>query len=630
MADYRKPFVLENGQLEQIQSGDGLDVGAFQLPETIGSPGQRFAVPASGTVMEWVDQDSGPTGPTGPVGATGPTGPVGATGPTGPTGPVGATGPTGPVGATGPTGPTGPGISGLTALRIPYAGSATTIVDTANMVYDGARPHFAYGANLGFSQTTPVAGNYLINFCIPRRSDFNFFYYLDYMDELFWADRRATCTISPTPASGSLANIFRDDTNCATYTSGTSPSPIVIEMDFSANPILHNNAAAWNLGVVHRYSNYITNVKIEAATSSLVYSTMYNGAATFVEGFWISSSWYPVSPYHIYKLKVTLTVTTPLPADFRIQRLILYHQAPISFDPWHLSIGGGTVYGDMTLGTGVSLLSAGTLVLAPNGTSPLQTDTGGDARGNYATDLQRSRSVATQVASGLSSAILAGSGNTAAAQYSTVSGGNNNVQAAANSSTCFGNSNTVASDFAFVAGYNNSATGSVTVIVGSNCTTTTHYCFAQGIYAYADHVGQFARAAGRFAANGDAQVSDLSAFGSTTNATQTEIFLNGVDARLTLLDQDCWAFSILVVARRQDADNEGAGWKLEGVIDRNGSTTALIGSVTKTILGDDSSGTWTVDAIADDTNDALIIKVTGEASKIIRWVARIILTEVNG
>jgi hypothetical protein len=57
MTAYRKPIVLENGQLEQVQSGDGLDAGAFQVPASMGAPSQVLAVPATGTVLEWVDPD---------------------------------------------------------------------------------------------------------------------------------------------------------------------------------------------------------------------------------------------------------------------------------------------------------------------------------------------------------------------------------------------------------------------------------------------------------------------------------------------------------------------------------------------------------------------------------------------
>jgi hypothetical protein len=145
----------------------------------------------------------------------------------------------------------------------------------------------------------------------------------------------------------------------------------------------------------------------------------------------------------------------------------------------------------------------------------------------------------------------------------------------------------------------------------------------------ADHYGQKTHAAGGFAAAGDAQTSVLVARNQTTDATQTELFLDGSSERLTLSDQDCWLFDIFIAARRTDADNEGAAYEVKGAIDRNGSTTALIGSITKTVIAEDTAA-WDVDVQADDTNESLKILVTGEASKTIRWVARIELTEVNG
>ena len=54
---YRKPLVLNNGQLEQVQTGDGLDAGAYQLPSSAGTAGQNLAIPANGTVLEWVDSN---------------------------------------------------------------------------------------------------------------------------------------------------------------------------------------------------------------------------------------------------------------------------------------------------------------------------------------------------------------------------------------------------------------------------------------------------------------------------------------------------------------------------------------------------------------------------------------------
>ena len=85
----------------------------------------------------------------------------------------------------------------------------------------------------------------------------------------------------------------------------------------------------------------------------------------------------------------------------------------------------------------------------------------------------------------------------------------------------------------------------------------------------------------------------------------------------------------MVVARRVDADNESAAYEFVGCIDNNAGTTALVGSVTTTVVAEDTVG-WDCAVTADNTNDALIITVTGEANKTIRWGARIELTEVTG
>lgn len=54
-----------------------------------------------------------------------------------------------------------------------------------------------------------------------------------------------------------------------------------------------------------------------------------------------------------------------------------------------------------------------------------------------------------------------------------------------------------------------------------------------------------------------------------------------------------------------------------------------MGGITKTALAEDTAA-WDVDVLADDANDALVIKVTGEAAKTINWVARVTTAEVTG
>ena len=53
----------------------------------------------------------------------------------------------------------------------------------------------------------------------------------------------------------------------------------------------------------------------------------------------------------------------------------------------------------------------------------------------------------------------------------------------------------------------------------------------------------------------------------------------------------------------------------------------MVGSITKTVLGE-SVASWDATIEADNTNDALVIKVTGTSSNNIRWVATTHTSEV--
>ena len=88
--------------------------------------------------------------------------------------------------------------------------------------------------------------------------------------------------------------------------------------------------------------------------------------------------------------------------------------------------------------------SSGTLLIAPGLASPLQMDRLGNLRGASAVDLQNSRTVDTQVASGISSAILGGKQNTAAAINCTITGGQtNSIDSASNDSSISGGKDNV-------------------------------------------------------------------------------------------------------------------------------------------------------------------------------------------
>jgi hypothetical protein len=137
------------------------------------------------------------------------------------------------------------------------------------------------------------------------------------------------------------------------------------------------------------------------------------------------------------------------------------------------------------------------LVIAPNGTGALVasipdgTATGGDARGINAVDLQTSKNINTQVASGQYSNISGGRGNTASSTYSVVGGGNannnsslggtiaggrSNTNSATSDATIGGGlSNTVSSQFGVVSGgqSNTASTGTHATVVGGGSNTSS-------------------------------------------------------------------------------------------------------------------------------------------------------------
>lgn len=128
---------------------------------------------------------------------------------------------------------------------------------------------------------------------------------------------------------------------------------------------------------------------------------------------------------------------------------------------------------------------------------------------------------------------------------------------------------------------------------------------------------------------GDAQTRETVIRATTTNNTATEMTGYG-GQRLTLANDTTFAFEVLIAARRGDANDESAGYLITGVIDRNAAanTTALVGTPTVTVLGEDTAA-WDVSATADTTNGSLRISVTGETSKTIGWVGSVKLTQVT-
>jgi len=158
---------------------------------------------------------------------------------------------------------------------------------------------------------------------------------------------------------------------------------------------------------------------------------------------------------------------------------------------------------------------------------------------------------------------------------------------------------------------------------------TGNNAVALGSASAAALTGELAHASGYFAASGDAQGFELVLRNATSDATATELFLNGTDARATLANNTAWTFTVQVIGLKADG-TAAAGYRFDGVALRgaNAAATSFIGTPSKNILGETSS-TWDAVVSADTTNGALAVTVTGAAATSIRWVATVRGTQVK-
>jgi hypothetical protein len=237
----------------------------------------------------------------------------------------------------------------------------------------------------------------------------------------------------------------------------------------------------------------------------------------------------------------------------------------------------------------------------------------------------------TNLASGAEAFVGAGNNNTASGEDAVVGGGSSNTASGSKSVVAGGEINTASGTASFAAGSTNTASGNYSVALGEFNLASNAGSNAIGIRASSYLRGQRSHASGYFAARGDAQASDLVARNSTTGAAAIDLDLNGgTSNKLVLPDNTTWGFVATVAARRSDADGENAFYEFKGCIKRDGTaaSTAIVGSVTKTVIAEDTAG-WDVNITADTTNGAMKINCTGTTGTI-RWVARVELTEVSG
>lgn len=151
------------------------------------------------------------------------------------------------------------------------------------------------------------------------------------------------------------------------------------------------------------------------------------------------------------------------------------------------------------------------------------------------------------------------------------------------------------------------------VVIGENTRASYQRSLAFGVY--------------NFVNTGDATLQIPQAAASTTDATSTEMFLGATaGVRVGIAASTAYTWQVQIIAR-QHAGAAGtigdtAGWTIQGVTRRTAAGNAtILGQSTITSYSDVGAAAWTAVVSADTTNQAMIITVTGEASKSIRWLA---------
>jgi hypothetical protein len=231
----------------------------------------------------------------------------------------------------------------------------------------------------------------------------------------------------------------------------------------------------------------------------------------------------------------------------------------------------------------------GNLILSANGVGSIQTDPSGDARGQYAIDLQKTRSSSTQVASG---------------NYSIILGGRSNLASGSNS-ICYGRENITISPYGIACGFGSKAR----------------------LYAEQSSAG------GYFAQIGDAQKSTaIVRKYIPSNSTDIDLTLDGASLSSTncliLPTQTVWSFNIKLSI--YDVVSDGAAsYNISGCIKRTPSTTALVGTLSTSQFIDSSLTGLSYTVYADTTYDALGIRVNSMTDKNLRCVGVVEISQCS-
>jgi hypothetical protein len=116
--------------------------------------------------------------------------------------------------------------------------------------------------------------------------------------------------------------------------------------------------------------------------------------------------------------------------------------------------------------------------------------------------------------------------------------------------------------------------------------------------------------------------------GTTTNATETEIFVSGVaNSRISVPANSTVYYTAEFVCNRTNATGDYASFYLKGLAVNNGTTTSDIGYIYEVIVAR-TDANFNVDIRADNTNSSINVYVVGAAGKTLSWKCVLMTVEV--
>jgi hypothetical protein len=408
-----------------------------------------------------------------------------------------------------------------------------------------------------------------------------------------------------------------------------------IQNDFSVVGITSSDST------VNTFQHRLLDLDYASATlgSTGTYIRMLRGGTEFA-GIGLASDEFVITTGATEKIRVSAAGNVGIGTTAPSSKLHVVGDAVLTGDllGTNYTIGVPTILtqSNISITNTHSAVADSAIVITPKGTGafilgpkPDGTATGGNARGTRAVDLQLIRDGSTQVASGNVSVICGGNSNICSGEGSCVGGGTSNQVTSQRSVISGGLSNLVTGIYAVVVGGQTNTSSGIwsSVAGGQNNTASSNHSFISGGYqALADRNGLSAHAAGRFAANGDAQKTTAVFRNKTTTNSAVELFLDGASVRYTVTSGKVISMLINITGTKSDGSAVAHYVRQYSIKNVGGTTSEVYAAVT---VGTDNAAGTSIALSADNTNDSLKIEVTGVTSETWRWVASVDAVEVG-